>query len=117
MGLAAFCNSIWRYRLNEKSRLPTPKGLPYVLITRRQHTTVHKATVARLIDESKNPKRAFGLFEAEIPQSADVPKAMELYPDNTTNTYPTYAAKWRSLVEVMDVFVHEMKGILNGSRR
>jgi chromosome partitioning protein len=117
LGLAAFCNSIWRYKSNEKSLLPRPKGLPFVLITRRQPTKIHTATVVRLREESERERRAFGLFATEIPQSADIPKAMELFPDNLTNPYPTFAAKWGSVVNILDNLLPEIKGVLNGARR
>ncbi len=90
LGLAAFCNSVWRLKQSEKSRLPPPKGRPFVLISRRQATAQQNKTVERLKEEATGPKPAFGLFKTEIPQSADVPKAMALYPDNIVNAYPTY---------------------------
>ncbi len=94
LGLAAFCNSVWRLKLSEKSHLPPPKGKPFVLISRRQATKQQNDTVERLKEEAAGPKRAFGLFKTEIPQSADVPRAMGLYPDNIINPYPTYSRKW-----------------------
>ncbi len=109
LGLAAFCNSVWRLKLSEKSHLPPPKGKPFVLISRRQATKQQNDTVERLKEESTRPKPAFGLFRTEIPQSADVPRAMALYPDNIINAYPTYSRKWGGIVDVMDSFIPELK--------
>jgi chromosome partitioning protein len=116
-GLEAFCNSVWTYKHGNRSTLPTPRGLPFVLITRRQNTNTQKAAVKRLSDASKLDKRPFGLFKTEVPQSEDVRKAMELYPDNPTNPCPTYGAKWGSIGKVMDNLLPEITGVLNGSRR
>ena len=111
-GLEAFCNSIWKFRRSSSS-LPKPKGEPYVLVTRRQNTIVQNAAVQKLKTTSELKKRPFGLFVTEIPHTADIPKAMDLYPDNSIEPYPTYGRKWGSKVQsVMNELLPELKGEL-----
>lgn len=110
-GLEAFCNSIWKYK-RSNSALPKPKGEPYVLVTRRQSTIVQNQSVQTLITTSELKKRPFGVFKTQIPHAADIPKAMDLYPDNGTDPYPTYAKKWGKISAVMDELLPEIKGAL-----
>lgn len=116
LGLAAFCNSVWRYKGRRKSVLPKPAGLPYVLVTRKQNTKQHKATIARLLAEANKPEPAFFLFDTQIPQLAKIPDAMDLYPNNTDKAYPTYTQKWGELASIMDELNLEIKGALDGAR-
>jgi hypothetical protein len=116
LGLAAFCNSVWRYKGKRRSVLPKPVGLPYVLITRKQNTKQHKSTIARLLAEAKKADPAFYLFDTQIPQLATIPDAMDLYPNNTDHAYPTYTQKWGKLASIMDELNLEIRGALDGAR-
>jgi cellulose biosynthesis protein BcsQ len=115
LGLMAFCNSVWRYRGKRSSALPKPAGLPYVLVTRKQHTKQHNLTLERLTAQSKAKDPMFRLFNTHIPQMAKIPDAMDLFPNGNVN-FPTYTQKWGDMAAVMDKLNLELKGALHGAR-
>jgi chromosome partitioning protein len=110
-GLQAFCHSIWKGELAEISPLKKPKRAPHVLITRRKKTREQSATVERLRAEEQAADPAFEVFDVEIPETEDIPKALA-----KVGEYPTFSQKWGSKIPtVLGQLVEETKGALNGS--
>ncbi|MFG1462861.1 AAA family ATPase [Xanthobacter sp. DSM 24535] len=109
LGLEAFCNSLWRGRLAERSSLPKPKRRPVVLVSRRMTNVKHQtATVVGLRAVSGGPDPAFDMMETEIPQAAAIA-------DGLSKAYPTYRLKWSPpVVAILNGLVTEVKGLFHG---
>jgi chromosome partitioning protein len=104
-GLKAFLKILWK---GPKSSLPRPK-LPHVLITRwlphiRQFREVHE----QLQSASRLEVAEIRLFDTKMQQSAELARALE--PRGT----PTFTRKYGSVINTLDNFVTEVRGMLNG---
>ncbi|OYX67853.1 MAG: hypothetical protein B7Y95_21975 [Rhizobiales bacterium 32-66-11] len=109
LGLAAFCNSMWRGRLAERSSLPKPKRRPVVLVSRRIANVKHQAlTVAALRQVAAGEDPEFDMFETEIPQAAAIAEGL-------SKDYPTFRLKWSPpVVAILNSLVNEVKGLFHG---
>ncbi|NVO13393.1 MAG: AAA family ATPase [Rhodoplanes sp.] len=113
-GLQAFCNSIWSGELAEKSHFESkPKARsPHVLITRRRQVELHHRFAAMIRNEGSAKRPAFRVYETEIPESADVAKAL-----GSIDEPVPFSRKWGpQVVAVMRNLVDETKEILNVAR-
>jgi cellulose biosynthesis protein BcsQ len=61
-GLQAFCRSIWKGPLAERSLFKKPKGPPHVLITRERAVNEHRTTVAQMENERSAEEPSFLCF-------------------------------------------------------
>lgn len=112
-GLQAFCNSLWSGSVAKTgyfSKKPKAKH-PYVLITRRRQVALHHEYSERIRQEALEPKPSFRVYETEIPESVDIPKALEAVEQQLS-----FSRKWGpQIVGVIRDLVKETKEVLNGS--
>lgn len=110
-GLQAFCNSLWKGPLAERTSLPRPKKLPHVLMTRKRPTKEH-ARIAQIIrNERLANDPAFVPLSIEIPESAAIAEAL-----GKAGTEPAFTNKWgQNVVPILGKLVEETKEKLNGT--
>lgn len=112
-GLQAFCHTVLNRGTLDKIVKHKRKRLPRVLITRRRNVQEHWKTIEEVRNGQKQDK-AFKVFESEIPECIDVPKALrKLHP----NAHPTLVDKWKQRVlPALESLAHETQETLNGAR-
>jgi len=104
-GLKAFLNILWK---GPKGGLPHP-SLPHVLITRWSETVRQsRETLERLEQASEADDAAICLFNTKMKQSAELARALG------REGTPTFRQKYGAVTSILDEFVTEVKGKLNG---
>jgi cellulose biosynthesis protein BcsQ len=111
-GLQAFCHTVLNGGALDKVAKKR-KRPPHVLITRRRNVQEHWQTVERIRNEEKLEPDSFKVFESEIPECIDVPKALR-----KIEMCPTLIDKWRRRVlPAFESLARETQEALDGARR
>jgi cellulose biosynthesis protein BcsQ len=107
-GLKAFINIFWKA---PPGRLPQPKRLPHVLVTRFQRAVKqHKDFVERLEAAAKLKIPEIRLLRTKVQQAAALAAALGRADDT-----PTFRQKYQDVTYVLDELVQELKGVLHGN--
>lgn len=111
LGLDAFEQNVWSQLATTAAANATPLKAPYVLVTKRKNLRIHNLTVADLRERVENRKVKYYVFKTEIPESQDVPKAVELI-----ESFPTYSHKWGNMRTQLSALATEIETELNRRR-
>jgi chromosome partitioning protein len=110
-GLEAFCHTVVKGETFDAAARRKPKRIPHVLVSRRRNVNEHKETVASIRQEASKEKPVFHVFDTEIPECIDVPKALR-----KIDTCPTLGDKWRwRVLPALESFANETKEALDGA--
>lgn len=110
-GLQSFCHTVLNGGTFDGMVKRKRKQPPHVLITRRRNVQEHQQTIARIRNEQKFEPNTFKVFEFEIPETIDVPKAL-----GKIEMCPTLVDKWRQRVlPALEALANETQEALNGS--
>jgi cellulose biosynthesis protein BcsQ len=113
-GLQSFCHTVLNGGTLDQVAKRKRKRLPRVLITRRRNVQEHWKTIEQVRNEQKFNPASFKVFDAEIPECIDVPKALRKIDPKTS---PTFVEKWRQRVlPVLESLAQETQETLDGAR-
>jgi chromosome partitioning protein len=110
-GLQAFCHTVLDGGSLPNAPRKRSKKLPHVLITRRRNVREHQETADSIRVERSADKPVFRVFETEIPETIEVPKALRMI-----EMCPTLGQKWKGRVlPSLEAFAAETREVLNGA--
>lgn len=111
-GLQSFCHTVLNGGTLDNFSKRRPKRPPYVLITRRRNVQEHATTIEAIRNEQKFDPTSFKVFDSEIPETIDVPKALK-----KIEKCPTLVDKWKQRVlPTLESLADETQEVLDAAR-